>query len=332
MSDRLRGGGIAAAARRCAPPATDTLRMREPTELRRVPGLYSAERELDLYAKLELTNPTGTHKDRVAERVVRRALDLGSKCVTAGTCGNYGVALARCCSRAGLDYDAFIPSRYEGSRWGEITLYGGRVLWVEGTYEEAVALSRAHAESARCYDANPAGEAGEIALAAYEEIAREIMGQLSAAPSSVWVPVGNGTTLGGLFRGFLKAGATPRLGAVGSRNNTAATASARLGRSVELDPLSLSESGVNEPLVNWRSLHADLVVEAIRQSAGYVYDASDGEMLAAARALKEFGGIAVAPAAAAPAAALRHYLHLMDEHSGPHVLLLTSAAFRDAQA
>lgn len=305
-----------------------SLQMRGPTELRRAVNLSFPACKLDLYVKLEITNPTGTHKDRVAERVVGRARDLGYSCVTAGTCGNYGVALARCCSQAGLYCHTFLPSRYEGSRRREISRYGGKVFTVEGTFEDAVALSQAHAEQRHCYDANPVGAAGELALAAYEDLAREIANQLPALPTSVWVPVGDGTTLGGLFRGFLNLGTVPRLGAVGSYGNTSATASARLGRVTDLDPNLLRGSSINEPLVNWRSSHANLVIEAIRQSRGYVYEASDDDMLIAARTFMEYEGIAVAPAAAATLVALQHNLHNMDDYSGPHVLLLTSAAFR----
>ena len=50
-------------------------------------------------------------------------------------------------------------------------------------------------------------------------------------------------------------------------------------------------------------------------------------MLTAARTFMEYEGIAVAPAAAATLVALQHNLHNMEDYSGPHVLLLTSAAF-----
>lgn len=304
-----------------------TLQMRAPTELRRAVNLLPPACKLDLYLKLEHTNPTGTYKDRVAERVVGRARDSGYECVTAGTCGNYGVALARCCSQARLRCHVFVPSHYEGSRQREISRYGGEVFTIEGTYEDAVALSQAHAHQRRCYDANPFGEAGELALAAYEDLAREIAEQLPAPPTSVWVPVGNGTALGGMFRGFQSLGIVPRFAAVGSYGNTSASASARLGRVIDLDPNLLRESITNEPLVNWRSSHADLVIEAIRRSRGYVYEASDDEMLTGARTLLEREGLAVAPAAAATLAALQHNLHNLD--SGPHVLLLTGAASPD---
>lgn len=302
--------------------------MNDSTELRKLSNLIDPAHgsRLALYGKLAFQNLTGVHKDAGAKLVVKTAYELGYRAITAGTCGNYGRALALYSFYAGLSCHVFVPDHYASNRLLKIKEVGGKVVRVPGTYEEAVDASQIFARNSQCYDANPVGDAGEILLGVYEQMAVEITTQLGAPPSTVWVPVGNGTTLGGIFRAFQRLGAMPALGAVGSLGNNAGTASARMGRVVQLDKNSLRESDVNEPLVNWRSLHADLVVEAVRKSRGYVYDASDDEMLLASERFAKDEAIKVAPVAAATLVAFQHYFRSETVENGTHVLLLTSAS------
>jgi threonine synthase-related protein len=65
----------------------------------------------------------------------------GVSTVTVGTCGNYGVAIAYYALLAGLRAVVFVPRSYENSRVWEMRKYGARVVFVDGTYEDAVEAS-----------------------------------------------------------------------------------------------------------------------------------------------------------------------------------------------
>jgi threonine synthase len=64
------------------------------------------------------------------------------------------------------------------------------------------------------------------------------------------------------------------------------------------------ETAVNEPLVNWHSYDGDVALEAIRASGGWAADASDKEMLAFARLVRQKEGLQALPASTAGLAVL----------------------------
>jgi len=72
----------------------------------------------------------------------------------------------------------------------------------------------------------------------------------------------------------------------------------------DLPPDSIRETEINEPLVNWRSIDGDVALAAIRSSNGWADDASDRQMLACARLLREREGLHVLPASTAGLVAL----------------------------
>ena len=175
------------------------------------------EREVgfrQIYLKFEGGNPTGTQKDRIAFAQAMDALRRGFDTITMATCGNYGVAMALAASFAGLHCQIYIPENYHTNRIKEITELGAEIVRVVGDYERAVAVSKAQAQKDELYDANPGGKNTLTQLRAYGQIANEIYDELRDAPLAVAVPVSNGTTLAGIYKGFLslyRRGKTSRM-------------------------------------------------------------------------------------------------------------------------
>jgi threonine synthase len=167
-----------------------------------------------IYLKFEGGNPTGTQKDRIAFAQVMDAMRRGFDAITVATCGNYGVALALAASMAGLKCLIYIPEGYHTKRVQEMTDLGAKIVRAAGDYEQAVITSRQHAEAEEIYDANPGGANTALQLKVYGEIAYEIYDELRDAPAAVAVPVSNGSTLVGIYKGFLslyRRGKTSRL-------------------------------------------------------------------------------------------------------------------------
>ncbi len=270
----------------------------------------NVEREMGLrqiYLKFEGGNPTGTQKDRIAFAQAMDAMRRGFDAITVATCGNYGVALALAASMAGLKCLIYIPEGYHTKRVQEMTDLGAQIVRAAGDYEQAVIISRQHAEAEEIYDANPGGANTALQLKAYGEIAYEIYDELRDAPAAVAVPVSNGSTLAGIYKGFLslyRRGKTSRLprmvaGSSHGKNPIVKAFLKNTPSCEDLEPGSIRETAVNEPLINWHSFDGDQALEAIRESNGWSSYASDKSMLSYSRLLRGKEGLSVLPASTA---------------------------------
>lgn len=265
-----------------------------------------------LYLKFEGGNPSGTQKDRIAFAQVADALRRGFDGITVATCGNFGAALAVAASLARLRCIIFIPSDFHTKRLSEMTDCGAEIRRVDGDYETSVEVSRQFADAHEIYDANPGGANTALQLQAYGEIANEIYDELRDAPAVVAVPVSNGTTLAGIYKGFVrlhrrgKTSRIPRMigGSSTGKNPIVRSFVKGLATCEDLDPAKVHETAVNEPLVNWHSADGDEALAAIRDSDGWAGNASDRAMLKHSRALRGKEGLHVLPASTAGLAVL----------------------------
>ncbi|MGD2111198.1 MAG: pyridoxal-phosphate dependent enzyme [Phycisphaerae bacterium] len=292
------------------------------------------ERQVDLrqiYLKFEGGNPSGTQKDRIAFAQTMDALRRGYDAVTVATCGNYGVAVAMATSLAGLRCILYIPRGYSVKRMKEIETHSPEVVRVDGDYESAVTESRERAEAEEIYDANPGGANTALQLRAYGEIAHEIYDELRDAPAAIAVPVSNGTTLAGIYRGFLslhrrgKTSRMPRMiaGSSFGKNPIVRSFRKNVDGCSDLAPERIRETRVNEPLINWHSIDGHHALEAIRATNGWASDASDRGMLAYSKLLREREGLSVLPASTAGLIALTE-LHQREPLTGDrYVAVLT---------
>ena len=273
------------------------------------------EREVgmrQIFLKFEGGNPTGTQKDRIAFAQAMDALRRGYDAVTVATCGNYGSAMAVAAVAAGLRCVVYIPAGYHTRRLQEMVDRGVEIERVEGDYERAVEASQARAEHDEIYDANPGGANTALQLKAYGEIASEIYDELRDAPAAVAVPVSNGTTLTGIYRGFLslyRRGRTSRMpriiaGSSYGKNPIVRAMVKNTPTCEDLDPGRIRETTINEPLINWHSIDGDLALDAIRETGGWGGYASDRNMRSLARQVRALEGLNVLPASVAGLSAL----------------------------
>ncbi|MDG6220838.1 MAG: pyridoxal-phosphate dependent enzyme, partial [Candidatus Thermoplasmatota archaeon] len=251
--------------------------------------------------------------------------------VTAATCGNYGSALSLAASLAGLRCVIYIPGRYHTKRSKEMEDNGAELVRVPGDYENALMVSKADAEKLEYYDANPGGANANLQFQAYGQISYEIYDELRDAPAAVAVPVSNGTTVAGIYRGFLslyRRGKTSRIpkiiaGSSFGKNPIIQAYLKNSERCTDLDPVKIRETAVNEPLINWRSADGDEALDAIRSSGGWGGYATDKAMISYSRTIREKEGLSVLPASTAGLIAM------MDRHrkeplpSDRYVVVLT---------
>jgi threonine synthase len=260
-----------------------------------------------IYLKFEGANPTGTQKDRIAFAQAMDAMRRGFDAITVATCGNYGVAVALAASMAGLKCFIYIPEGYRAKRIREMNDYNAEIIRVPGDYETSVEISRQRALKEEIYDANPGGENTSLQMMAYGAIAYEIYDELRDAPAVVAVPVSNGTTLAGIYKGFLslyrrgKTSRMPRMvaGSSHGKNPIVRAFIKNVPHCEDLEPRRIRETAVNEPLINWHSIDGDLALESIRTTGGWAQYATDRSLMSYARLMKDREGLNVLPASTA---------------------------------
>jgi threonine synthase len=265
-----------------------------------------------IYLKFEGGNPTGTQKDRIAFAQVMDALRRGFDTITMATCGNYGVAVALAASLAGLRCVVCIPETYHTRRIKELVDLDAEIVRVPGDYEHAVEISKTRAQEYEFYDANPGGSNTMLQLRAYGQIAYEIYDELRDAPHAVATPVSNGTTLAGIYRGFLslyrrgKISRLPKIVAGSSfrKNPIVHAFLKKLQYCQDLKPEQIHETSINEPLINWHAIDGNHALEAIRQTGGWAGNATDKNMRFFSRMIREKEGLQVLPASTAGLTAL----------------------------
>ncbi len=296
--------------------------------------MRNVERETglrQLYTKFEGGNPSGTQKDRIAFAQCLDAMRRGYETISVATCGNFGAATAQAAFLAGLHCIVFIPETYHSDRISEMKSYGAEVIRFPGSYEDNVYHSQQEAKANRWYDANPGGHNASLQISAYAEIAYEIYDVLRDAPKYVAVPVSNGTTLAGIHRGFVtlfRRGRTSRVPimiAGSSYRKNPIVESFRLGYTscVDLEESRITESKVNEPLINWHSFDGDDALYAIRKSNGHAANVTDEQMLRYAKNLREKEGLQVLPASTAGLHALMQMHKASPLDSDRYVAVIT---------
>ncbi len=273
------------------------------------------EREYGLrqvFLKFEGSNPSGTQKDRIAFAQVEDAFRQGYEKIVFATCGNYGAAMAFAASLAGLECLIYIPETYHTPREQEMLKWGAKIIRAGHDYEEAIVISSRIAQEQDLYDANPGVINIDIQLKAYGEIAFEIYDELRDAPAAVALPVSNGTTLAGIYKGFqtlYRRGKTSRIpkmiaGSAARKNPIVTSIIHGADHCIDLSPSKIKESVINEPLINWHSIDGELAFQAIKSEGGKAFDVSDKTMMSFSHFIKTNEGLSVLPASTAGLCAL----------------------------
>ncbi|CAH1000326.1 Tryptophan synthase beta chain [Neolewinella maritima] len=299
------------------------------TWLRRSRGLERDFDQSNLYLKFEGENPTGTQKDRIAFAHAEDALEKGATTISFATCGNYGVAVALAARLVGIPCRIYVPAGYHTKRLVEMEAQGGIILRPPGSYEEVVDYSSQEASRNGWYDANPGQANSALQLRAYSHIADELLRQLGEVPATVAVPVSNGTLMAGIFHGFVRlrdAGTIrqlPRMIAASSTHKNPIVSSFLAGSRtcVDLDPVKITESDVNEPLINWHSFDGQEALDALHASGGGARHVSDAKMRKLSTYLSQKEALQVLPASTAGLIAL---LEAPAAEQGLRVAVLTA--------
>ena len=169
------------------------------------------------WVKDEGRNPTASFKDRASAMGVVKALEKSAAQITCASTGNAASSLAGFAAAAGIPATIFVPARAPEAKVAQLLVYGARVFSVQGTYDEAWELCmKASAEFGwynRNCAINPYLIEGKktVSLELAEQFLRVTPGSF---PDWVVVSVGDGCTIGGVWKGLKemhRLGLLPRL-------------------------------------------------------------------------------------------------------------------------
>jgi threonine synthase len=301
------------------------------TPLSRAPRLEAALGLGDVWIKNDGQNPSGSLKDRASFLVVAEALRLGEQTIVAASTGNAASALAAVCAAAGKTAIIYVPKSAPRAKLVQMALYGADVRLVDGTYDDAFALSLKHTAERGGLNRNTAYH--PLTIEGKKTVSLEIFEQLRGAPDWVVVPVGDGVILSGVWKGFhdlLRIGAIercPHLLCVQAERSDAIHRLIATGTyAPATSPITIADSiSVSAPS------NAYMAKRAVDASAGLSVTVTDAEILDAQGLLARTTGVFAEPAAAAAIAGLRKARDRIGEGARV-VALITGHGLKDVDA
>jgi len=160
------------------------------------------------FFKMEDRQPTGSFKDRGAKRLIGELAHLGIDHVAVDSAGNAGAAVAAYAAAAGIACRVYVPDDISAERAKQIAAYGAAVIRVPNGRMNAGSTARAELGS----DYYASHIYNPLFADGIKSMAHEIYRQLGdAVPDYIFVPIGNGSLLLGLYQGFVEIGRLPHL-------------------------------------------------------------------------------------------------------------------------
>lgn len=149
--------------------------------------------------KLEYLNPTGSYKDRGSAVLVSQLLARGIPLAVEDSSGNAGASFAAYAGRAGIHARIYVPETASGPKRSQIEVVGAELIRVPGPRSEAARAVRAAAAEGIPYASHAYLPFGMTGIAT---IAFEIYEQIGSMPGTIIAPVGHGSLLLAIMRGF----------------------------------------------------------------------------------------------------------------------------------
>ena len=246
------------------------------------------------YLKMEDRQPTGSFKDRGAKRLIGELAYLGIDRVAIDSAGNAGAAVAAYAAAAGMACRVYVPDDISAERVRQITAYGAEVVRVPNGRMNAGSTLRAELGS----DYYASHVYNPLFADGIKSMAYEIYHQLGGAvPDYIFVPIGNGSLLLGLYQGFAELGRLPHFVGVQS------TKCAPVVEAFHDLPETPRKNTIAETIRVGAPQRLEDILKALRRSGGDAVAVEDSDILKAAKKLNRRGLYAELTAAAALAGA-----------------------------
>src|SRR3954454_6417074 len=263
---------------------------------------------VEVWLKLEGTNPTGSFKDRGMTCAVSDAVRSGAEMVICASTGNTAASLAAYAARAGIGGAGIVPGgkiggavvapegKIAAGKLAQALMHGARVVALRGNFDEALKLVR---ELTQRHPIALVNSVNPFRLEGQKTAAFEVVEELgSERPlDALCIPVGNAGNITAYWKGFRESGESPRM--LGFQ--AAGAAPLVHGAPVEKPETVASAIRIGNP-ARWEE-----AMSAVTESRGAIEAVTDVEILTAYRLLASSEVAFCEPASAASVAGLRKH-------------------------
>ncbi len=249
----------------------------------------------ELWIKNDTVNPTNSFKDRVVAVALSKALALGFGTVACASTGNLANSVAAHAAHAGLRSFVFVPADLEAGKIVTTAVYGGKLVAVDGNYDD---VNRLCAELAGEHDwAFVNVNLRPFYAEGSKTLAFETAEQLGwTVPDHVVVPVASGSLLTKVAKGFdelfrvglLDEEPAVRISGAQAQGCSPVAAAFTDGADVvrPVKPSTIARSlAIGNPADGWYAL------DTVRRSGGALAAVTDDEIVEGIRLLARTEGI-----------------------------------------
>lgn len=251
-----------------------------------------------LFIKDDGSNPTASFKDRASFLVSAAARKFNIQDITLASTGNAGSSMAGIGAAAGQNITLFLPETAPPAKLVQALQYGARVFRVRGNYDMAYDLSLEFSKHKGGMNRNTAYN--PLTIEGKKTVSLELYKQLGQLPDMVFVSVGDGCILSGVYKGFrdlMDLGITdtvPRIIGVQAQTSDALFRAFKTGVFENRPTSTVADSICVD--VPRNGVHA---LAQLRRFNGEMMTVSDTEIIQAQASLSRSTGLFTEPAGAA---------------------------------
>jgi threonine synthase len=296
------------------------------TPLVQAPRLAEALGVGELWLKLDTANPTHSFKDRVVAVAAAKAIELGRTTLSCSSTGNLANAVAARAAAEGLEAVVLVPASLEPEKLIATSIYGARIIAVEGSYDDCSRLSvelSFELDWAFC-NVGFRSYYGEGSKTLAFEVAEQLGWSL---PDAVIAPIGSGSMFTKVHQGFgelltlgLVEGTTPRL--FGGQGEGCSPVAHAFANETKVKPVRAST--IAKSIAIGSPADGDLAVAAARDSGGSIHPVAEDQIVDNIALLAETTGVFGETAPAVTLGALRSAVDRGELGESDRVVLLVT--------
>jgi len=257
----------------------------------------------------------------------------GIREVVVASTGNAGSSMAGVGAAAGLKVRLFLPKTAPPAKMIQALQYGADLVLADKNYDQAFSLSLEYSNTRGGMNRNTAYN--PMTIEGKKTVSIEIFKQLKKAPDHVFVSVGDGVIMSGVYKGFrdlLQLGRIDKIPVIHAVQASGSDAICRAMESGDFD--GQAESPVRAAKTVADSISVDtpsnghLALKNLKAFGGHCFTVTDEEILCAQKELSSTCGLFSEPAAATAYAGFLKQKAALDSNE-TCVVLLTGNGLKD---
>ncbi|MBK5112567.1 MAG: pyridoxal-phosphate dependent enzyme [Candidatus Heimdallarchaeota archaeon] len=266
-------------------------------------ALHLFQDKVNLFLKIEGSNPTGSYLDRVSPLMVSDAMSRNMQSLVCASDGNLGASLSAYCAAAQIKCFCVAPKSTSPEKHTQMLAYGAEVIDYGETIDDSLDLAVKMIEKGR-YQATP--EFNILTIEGAKTVSLEIVEQQNTFGSLkeleyIVVPMGSGGLLYSIWKGLKQAKdfklipsdyKFPKIIGVQVEGYDSITKSFDDGNSIqEISKKNISKNKLADAIMVRNPIFGEKAVQSIKESNGIAISVSEKEIIAASKLLGKKEGI-----------------------------------------